>query len=155
MTPKYRDKQGRQLASEGNQTIKGIGKSKAIIVPINMSEIVFSYKYVQLNDETFSINEVDSQYFRKLKERMSEISKYTYQRIIDDRRLQQVLRFHPITWTETTEKSFRLDNAYNDIASSNPWQFAITRSEHGRVHGFWIGNIFNIIWYDLEHKLYS
>jgi hypothetical protein len=38
---------------------------------------------------------------------------------------------------------------------TEPWQFSASTNEHGRVHGFIIGNTFFIRWFDPEHKLYS
>jgi hypothetical protein len=31
----------------------------------------------------------------------------------------------------------------------------VSANEYGRVHGFFIGNVFYIVWLDPDHKLYS
>ncbi|HCA3585732.1 TPA: hypothetical protein MO350_003382 [Salmonella enterica subsp. enterica serovar Java] len=36
-----------------------------------------------------------------------------------------------------------------------PYQFAISRNEHGRIHGFFVDNIFHIVWLDPTHNLYA
>ncbi|ELU7233491.1 hypothetical protein SCL96_003408 [Escherichia coli] len=38
--------------------------------------------------------------------------------------------------------------------SYTPYQFAVSRNEHGRVHGFFIGNVFHVVWLDPHHRLY-
>ena len=41
-----------------------------------------------------------------------------------------------------------------ELRATTAWQFQLSANEHGRVHGFFIGNIFYIIWLDQDHKLY-
>jgi hypothetical protein len=36
----------------------------------------------------------------------------------------------------------------------SPLQFMISKNEHGRVHGFARDNVFHVVWFDPEHKLY-
>jgi hypothetical protein len=42
-----------------------------------------------------------------------------------------------------------------DEIVDQPWQFEISSNEHGRVHGFFIGNVFNVVWFDPKHLLYT
>jgi hypothetical protein len=36
-----------------------------------------------------------------------------------------------------------------------PYQFSLTSNEHGRVHGFFVENIFFVVWLDPKHQLYA
>ncbi|QXE21583.1 hypothetical protein B6N60_00260 [Richelia sinica FACHB-800] len=36
-----------------------------------------------------------------------------------------------------------------------PYQFQLSSNEYGRVHGFFIENVFYIVWLDPDHLLYS
>jgi len=63
------------------------------------------------------------------------------------------LRFHPIDWNDTTQSSFGLPN--EDQLVEEPYQFSISVNKHGRVHGFFIDNVFYIVWFDPNHRLYS
>ncbi len=35
-----------------------------------------------------------------------------------------------------------------------PYQFSLSSNEHGRVHGFFIDEVFYIVWLDPDHLLY-
>ena len=63
------------------------------------------------------------------------------------------LRCHHHEWIKTTEpKGFGLKG---QLADCQGWQFQITSNEHGRVHGFFIGEVFFVVWLDPQHKLYA
>ncbi|MBC8481357.1 MAG: hypothetical protein H8D47_01665 [Planctomycetes bacterium] len=61
-------------------------------------------------------------------------------------------RIHPIDWKEEKVKyaGFGLESEYDE----NAWQFSITGNKYGRVHGFFIDNVFHIVWLDPQHKVY-
>lgn len=122
------------------------------IVPtkIENEEITFSFKHLQTNDK-FSIGSKDANYFIKLIERLKNLSGIYALSLIQ--KGNSSLRCHQIRWHETTERGFSISNSeiYNDLA----YQFEISKSEHGRVHGFIIGRIFYIVWFDPFHRLYK
>jgi len=63
------------------------------------------------------------------------------------------LKHHPIDFKKDkgiTEKSFDLGQDVDDDA----WQFSLTANEHGRVHGYFVGNVFYVVWLDPDHQLY-
>ncbi|RZV39959.1 MAG: hypothetical protein EVJ48_02985 [Candidatus Acidulodesulfobacterium acidiphilum] len=66
----------------------------------------------------------------------------------------KTLRCHRIDWKETTETCFGIPNE-DKIVNGGEFQFALSSNEHGRVHGFFIGNIFCVVWLDPDHKLYK
>ena len=57
-------------------------------------------------------------------------------------------------WKETSEPAGfdHLHQAFREQIV--PWQFTITANAHGRVHGFWIDDVFYLVWIDPCHKLY-
>ncbi len=66
----------------------------------------------------------------------------------------QSLRCHPIKWRETTEPhGFRIPNEKELVTI--PYQFSLSTNEHGRVHGFFIEDVFYIVWLDPNHNLYQ
>jgi hypothetical protein len=64
------------------------------------------------------------------------------------------LRCHAIEWERTCEKN-GFSHLNEQLRANQPWQFSISANEHGRVHGFFVANIFFIVWIDPQHKLYS
>jgi hypothetical protein len=67
----------------------------------------------------------------------------------------KALRCHDIEWEDAgvTEESFGLNNEEQLV--DKPYQFSITQSMYGRVHGFFIEDIFFIRWIDKDHNLYD
>jgi hypothetical protein len=60
---------------------------------------------------------------------------------------------HPIKWEDTSENKFGFPNEEQLV--DTPYQFSISSNEHGRVHGFFIAEVFYIVWLDPNHLLYS
>ncbi|MEM9541265.1 MAG: hypothetical protein AAGA60_17425 [Cyanobacteria bacterium P01_E01_bin.42] len=84
-------------------------------------------------------------------ERLQSLSRLSVQEILSDR--SSALRCHPIVWNQTTEPNgFGIPNEEQII--DIPYQFSLSANEYGRVHGFFIGDIFYIVWLDPEHLLY-
>lgn len=63
------------------------------------------------------------------------------------------LRAHTINWKETSQpRGFA--HLHEQLQAEQPWQFEVSANEHGRVHGFFIENIFFLVWLDPQHNLY-
>ncbi|MBO5142952.1 MAG: hypothetical protein J6C46_08225 [Clostridia bacterium] len=63
---------------------------------------------------------------------------------------------HPIDWSDSKirEKSFSsLSSELMEQISDECWQLGIT-SEF-RIHGFFIDNVFYVVWLDPLHQLYE
>ena len=58
---------------------------------------------------------------------------------------------HPINWNNANLDSFGIQHASPDL-DEDAWQFAISKAS-GRVHGFFIGDSFYVVWIDPEHRL--
>ncbi len=112
----------------------------------------FSFKYLQTQNEKFSIRDRDANYFTAFLERLRDLSTLTAQEVKMNR--SQSLRCHPIKWRETTEPNgFGIANEKELVTI--PYQFSLSSNEHGRVHGFFIEDIFYIVWLDPNHNLYQ
>nr|WP_216670108.1 hypothetical protein [Microcoleus asticus] len=112
----------------------------------------FSFKYLQTQNEKFSIRDRPPNYFTAFLERVRDLSTLTAQEVKMNR--SQSLRCHPIKWRDTTEPNgFGIPNEKELVTI--PYQFSLSTNEHGRVHGFFIEDVFYIVWLDPNHNLYQ
>lgn len=136
--------------------IKSGKKKKSTIDPRKPTTepdgIHFSFKYLDLSREKFSVDASDSQYFIKVLERLQALSSMKAAEIYSDR--SSALRAHPINWNETTEKQ-GFCHLNSQLRGWPAYQFQISSNAHGRVHGFMIGSVFFVAWLDPEHQLYA
>jgi hypothetical protein len=115
-------------------------------------EISFSFRYLQNDNQKFSTRNRDARYFESLLMRLRDLSTLTFTEIVNNR--SKSLRCHLIDWKDTTEPNgFGIPNEEQIVNS--PYQFQISSNEHGRVHGFFLENIFYIVWLDPNHNLYQ
>lgn len=65
------------------------------------------------------------------------------------------LRSHPIEWEKTTQPNGfeHLNTQFREQIVA--WQFTVSANQYGRIHGFWIDDVFYIVWIDPKHKLYA
>lgn len=112
--------------------------------------ISFSYKYFQSNHIKFSTADRDAEYLIALLERLRDLSSWKVQEFITNR--SPALRCHLIAWEDTTETCFGFPGEEQLV--DTPYQFSISSNKHGRVHGFFIEEIFYIVWLDPDHRLY-
>lgn len=126
-------------------------KIKATKIEPDQRMIRFSFKYTDFSKDKFKFDHCGGGYLTKLISRFKDLSSWCVGDFCANR--SDALRAHPIKWNKTTEKNgFSLPEHLKD---STPFQFQISRNEHGRVHGFIIGNTFFIVWLDPDHKLYK
>ena len=112
----------------------------------------FSFKHLSLNNKKFSIQGKNHDYFGKVLERLKNISSLKASELFSNR--SSSLRAHPINWSKTTEKH-GFTHLNSQLKQIPAYQFQISSNEHGRIHGFILGNVFFVIWFDPEHKLYA
>ena len=116
-----------------------------------LQNISFSFKYFQANHGKFSCNGKKLTYWLTLLERLKALSSLTVQELLVNR--SSSLRCHPIRWEDTSEQGFGLP--HEEQLVDTPYQFSLSSNEHGRVHGFFIDQVFYVIWLDPNHQLYS
>jgi hypothetical protein len=139
--PKKTDTRNKQSTSE----IKRI----PVEIPKGIS---FSFRYLQNDAQKFTVQNRDARYFESLLMRLRDLSTLTFAEIINNR--SKSLRCHLIDWEDTTEPNgFGIPNEEQIVNSA--YQFQISSNEHGRVHGFFLENIFYIVWLDPNHNLYQ
>lgn len=137
-------------AVEKNTTQTRVKSYKEILA--ESGEVRFSYKYLDVSHAKFCIECQSPDYFIKLIDRLANVSRMTVNELRQPRN-NKSMRSHSIKWPEVTEDNFGIPN--EDEIVTEPWQFSVTTNEHGRIHGFIIGNTFFVRWLDPEHKLYK
>tara|TARA_R110002126_G_scaffold54919_10_gene148221 strand:+ start:4979 stop:5416 length:438 start_codon:yes stop_codon:yes gene_type:complete len=110
----------------------------------------FSFKYLD-NNEKFPTYFEDHGYLPTLMQRLIDISTMKRLELIQNN--SQSLRCHKILWKDVTEENFGLKN--EDQLVDKPYQFQITANAYGRIHGFFINEVFYIRWLDPNHNLYG
>lgn len=132
------------------QGSKELGQSKYKLGKTD-DNVIISLKYLDLNNEKFSIDNYDSNYFKNVLGRLKDISSMRMIELMANR--SHSLKFNSIDFNKSTEDSFGLTDE-NQIVD-NPRELEITRNKDGRVHGFCIDNVFYIRWFDPEHNLFE
>ena len=144
----------KRLKVKKQTIVKGstaISDAKNIAINKAKELINFSFKYLDNEHPFFCFNKHNSLYFKEILNRIAELSKLSRQELISNR--SPSLKSHRIDWEETTQNGFGFPK--EDEIVDEAYQFCISRNEHGRIHGFFIGITFYIVWLDKEHNLYS
>jgi hypothetical protein len=116
---------------------------------VHNEKVAFSLKHLVRSEKfDYQHHKLEVKYFWKVLERLKDLSALTALEIRNSRDADS-LRCHKIDWGKTTEKSFGI----KELESTESHQFQISSNEYGRVHGFFIGHIFYIVWFDPFHKL--
>jgi hypothetical protein len=128
--------------------------SKMKPLPVNENGVLtFSFKHLQLShpDGKFCIKNKDGSYLFSMLNRLKDVSTI---RTTDFRSSGgSALRAHKIEWKQTSEKD-GFSHLNDQLQLATPFQFQISANEHGRIHGFLIGDIFYAVWFDPTHQLY-
>jgi hypothetical protein len=113
----------------------------------------FSFKYLDLSHDKFGIpNTVEKHsYLAMLFDRLKHVSSMTCHEF---RQAGKVLRSHQIDWARTTEPN-GFTHLSEQLQDCQPWQFSLAREELGRIHGFWVAEVFYAVWIDHEHALFA
>lgn len=117
---------------------------------LTLRGISFSFKYYQSDHPKFTCERKEAVYWLTLLERLKALSGWSTKELLSNR--NAALRCHPIKWETTCESGFGLPNEEQLI--DTPYQFSLSSNEHGRVHGFMIGEVFYVVWLDPDHLLY-
>ena len=119
----------------------------------NNEKIIFSFNFLDLNDELFNLGSMKgrsipicSEWFITLLETLREISKLKPNEFRSQR---QHYDFHQHDWSKVSKK-FNFSKEF--LEQVDGVQFRLSSSK-GRVHGFMIGNRFYVVWLDPHHNL--
>jgi hypothetical protein len=127
-----------------------MSKKSQKIPPKPSLSISFSFKYFQRDHSKFSGNSQAISYWLTLLDRLKALSSLTAQELLVNR--SSSLRCHPIRWADTSENGFGIPNEEQLV--DTPYQFSLSSNEYGRIHGFFIDEIFYVVWLDPNHQLY-
>jgi len=110
----------------------------------------FSFKFYDPKHATSKKVTFNNKYPALFSSKLKEFEGWTVRQFIqtqDDNH-----RIHPIKWADkkVAFNSFGLKSEYDESA----WQFSISTSKYGRVHGFLIYDTFHVVWLDPQHKVY-
>jgi len=117
-------------------------------VPDNL--VRFSFKYLDLGKK-FNLRPCHK-YNLALQERLKSISQMTITEFMTSD--SKSLRSHSHDLYTTTEPN-GYTHLNQHLRECLAWQFSLSTSEYGRVHGIMLDEVFYIIWYDPDHKLYQ
>jgi hypothetical protein len=107
---------------------------------------------LDFNNSKFTLVHCSDGYLGKFLERLKAINQMELSGFQAAR--SDALRIHPIDFSATSEPE-GFTSLNEQLRDNRAWQFQITRSEHGRVHGIMIDEVFYIVWLDPCHLLYS
>ena len=83
--------------------------------PLPEPKLAFSFKYLELNRQKFSLARVGAEHFRKLLERLKALCQHSWQEVATNKPMRKQLHVHPIDFSTTTEKS-----GFSDTPASPP-----------------------------------
>ncbi|MEM6751460.1 MAG: hypothetical protein AAF630_00500 [Cyanobacteria bacterium P01_C01_bin.38] len=112
--------------------------------------VSFSFKYFQPLHEEFNISQQDGKYLNALLLRLKDLCSLSSFDLKANR--SSSLRCHPIDWKDTSQDSFGIIGEEQIVDQA--YQFSLSANQYGRVHGFFIQEVFYIVWLDPNHKLY-
>lgn len=119
-------------------------------IPDNL--LRFSFRHFIHNDKfDHNLSENHDEYITALLGRLRDVSSFTIKEFRT--RKGPPLLAHQHDWAKTSEPE-GYQHLTPQLQQCEPWQFCLTRNEHGRVHGILIDDIFYIVWLDPKHSLY-
>ena len=127
------------------------GSTRRVIpTPVGPEQSVcFNLRHLYHKHSKFLYHDREAVYFCKLLERLRNLSTMTRNDLVGSR--SKAIRFNRIHFNrpDVSEDTFGLRGDVDDHA----FEFSVSANEYGRVHGYFISNIFYIVWLDPDHKL--
>lgn len=126
------------------------------------TELHISYRYLCTNNKKYSLDLItDSREKISLYNAMiNKLIEYSniddFKKSFSDRIYKKHNHIHPINWKDPQikEQCFTcLDANFMEQIKDDCWQLGIDNHKF-RVHGFFIENVFYIVWLDPNHNLY-
>ena len=133
---------------------KGESRIHPQVVSRHNEEFSFSLKYLDDSNAKFDYQDKDCNYYCMLLHRLRDLCNEKVSTLMKDRQKKKFFRMHLINWSEKRVSENGFSELNEQLQSCEPWQFQLTSNEHGRVHGFFLGSTFYVVWLDPDHKLY-
>ncbi len=111
---------------------------------------VFSFRHLQPRHSKFDIGNRDPKYLLKLMERLKAACQIPVSELTATK--SRSWRFHQIHFEEKRVSEDGFGGAKEN--DERAFQFEVSQSAHGRVHGFLVGYTFYVVWLDPDHNLY-
>lgn len=113
-------------------------------------KVSFNFRRLKTESDKFNYAVKDQQYFLKLIERLKALCDFNQKELLTNS--SPALRCHKIDFKSCTEFGFGLLSEDLDDAA---FQIGVSANENGRIHGYFVGNVFYVVWLDPEHELYK
>lgn len=126
-------------------------ENKLPTTPIKEGFIHFRFDYFDSTHSHFDGSKADFNWIRNMMQRLKDLQQMRVKEFQTDTRFRKSQYVHRINWEEALLNSFGINNPSPDL-DEDAWQFAISKG-NGRVHGFFIGQYFYVVWIDPEHRL--
>ncbi len=142
-----------------NNPNKTLAKTNISGIP---TELHISFRYLCNDNKKYSLDSItDSRERIKLENvLLSKLQEYckldNFKLQLSDKKYKQHNHIHPINWKDPQirEESFTgLDDELMKQIKDDCWQLGIDNHAF-RVHGFFIENVFYVVWLDPKHNLY-
>lgn len=120
--------------------------------PIQKGYIHFRFDHFDGEHPFFKDSAFDSSWPVKLLTRLKAFQRVAIEQFKTCMAFRQSQYVHEIEWDSTNLDSFNIHQGqeYDEDA----WQFGLSKAK-GRIHGFFIGDFFYIVWLDPEHRLFD
>lgn len=118
--------------------------------PPGDGHVSFSWKFFDDQHAKFRINDRDADYFSALIARMREYCRLSAGELV--RSNHRSVRCNKIHFDKSTENGFGIPG--EELLVEHPFELLLTVNEHGRMHGFFNGDIYYVRWLDPNHNLF-
>ena len=128
--------------------------------PNENKKIIFSFEYFDEKESDFSMKQIANpkeaiRLYESLLKAMKNYSQIDRKKIHDERTYSSSNHIHSIKWQDEKCKKTSFTNLNKKLMEQikeDCWQLGITTKF--RIHGFFIENVFYVVWLDPLHKLY-
>lgn len=127
-------------------------KTLPITSIITEDKIHFRFDHFDAEHSHFKNSNFPCEWACALLRRLKDLQHCTVDYFKKDMGFRITLNVHPIEWTKANLHTFGIHNG--EEFDDDAWQFGLSKAT-GRVHGFFINNLFYIVWLDPEHRLYK
>jgi hypothetical protein len=112
-------------------------------------EIRFCFKHFKPQKSNFRLNDCEVGFFQNMLGTLKEVSRLRASELLGSH--SDALKTHIIDWNDTSEpEGFGL---HEQLGDERALQISLGENS-GRIHGFFVQNIYFIVWLDPEHNLY-
>lgn len=136
-------------------------KIKTTDITTANKKIAFSYEYIDLNNSKYSFEGMDNKQIIRFhndfhKKVCEYCQKKDFKKSLSEKLWKSHNHIHPIDWSDKQIREAKftsLDSKLMEQVKDECWQLGINNNGF-RIHGFFIENIFYIVWLDPLHNLY-